>query len=205
MAIITLIGALNYDKTLFDNLTLPDGIDKNTFVDSLVLRAGEFPILYSDLDFFKDAITVWGKKWYPTFTKWLEGLKAEWNPIENYDRYEEYHDIDNRKIKSDITGTNNFKGTNKDKSEGKTSAYDSSTYQPKDLNTNEGESTSDTTTTNKNESNDDYTSDRTGHIHGNIGVTQASDMLKAYYDIATWNLYDHMNDLFISEFLLLIY
>ena len=89
---LTLIGMYNYDSTIFDDLTLPPEIDKQLFIDALLMRSGEFELLYPDASFLKPAINVWGRKWYPTFEKWVEGQKASWNPIENYDRNESWTD-----------------------------------------------------------------------------------------------------------------
>lgn len=89
---LTMIGLYNYDNTLFDGLTLPAGIDKSIAVDEILLRSGEFEVLYTSPDFMKLAITHWGKKHYRTFEKWVAALAEEFDPLHNYDRYEEYTD-----------------------------------------------------------------------------------------------------------------
>ena len=45
----------------------------------------------------------------------------------------------------------------------------------------------------------------TAHMYGNIGVTTSAAMLKEFYDIALWNLYEHISDVFISELLIPVY
>lgn len=99
MAKITLIGMYNYDQTLFDLLTLPTGIDKSTLVDNILIRSGEFEVLYPDMDYLKFSIGAWSRKWRPTFDRWQKALEIEYNPLENYDRTEEW--TDNR----DVSGT----------------------------------------------------------------------------------------------------
>lgn len=42
-------------------------------------------------------------------------------------------------------------------------------------------------------------------LFGNIGVTTSQQMLRDELDIATWNLYDHISDIFIEEFCILVY
>ena len=37
---LTLIGLVKYDDTLFNNLRLPDGVDKTTFTNTLLLDYG---------------------------------------------------------------------------------------------------------------------------------------------------------------------
>lgn len=194
---MTLIGLYNYDNGLFDNLTLPTGIDKDLFINNVLLKSGEFELLYPDLNFMKSMISVWGTKWNPTFNKWLQGVQAKWNPIENYDRYEISTDSHTNTNKSVGADTLNSDGSN----EGLVSAYDSSTYQP----SNKAISNVRNTTNTSNTINDNGTNNFNSHIHGNIGVTQASDMLKNWYDISEWNLYDHMSDVFIREFCIPVY
>ena len=48
---LTLIGMYNYDPTIFDDLTLPPEIDKQLFIDNLLMRSGEFELLYPSADF----------------------------------------------------------------------------------------------------------------------------------------------------------
>ena len=75
---ITLIGMSNFltaqNTDLFSSLSLPDGINKGEFKNSLLLRAGEQEVLYADPNFFMSAVGIWGKKWYRTFKKWIDAL-----------------------------------------------------------------------------------------------------------------------------------
>jgi hypothetical protein len=95
---LTLIGLSNYDNTLFDNLVLPDGYDKETFINSLLLEHGEKCVLYSNPAFMKNAIGLWGRKWSLELARIYEALTAEYDPIYNYDRYEEYTDEEKREL-----------------------------------------------------------------------------------------------------------
>ena len=42
-------------------------------------------------------------------------------------------------------------------------------------------------------------------LSGNIGVTTSQQMLQSELDIARWNLYEHIADLFCSEFCIMVY
>lgn len=89
---MTMLGLYNYDSHLFDGLTFPTGINKDIAVDEILLRAGEFEVLYSDITFLKSAIDHWGKKHYRTFEEWVRALAINFDPLYNYDRFEEYTD-----------------------------------------------------------------------------------------------------------------
>lgn len=218
---ITTIGFYNWMQSrnddLFSKMNLPVGIDKDTLIDNILLRAGEFEILYSNPFFYQNAIGVWSAKHQRTFEKWANALSMEYNPIENYDRKEEWEDIgeskENTTNKSNgnsighTSGSTSLNGVN----DNKVSAYDSNDYQPESQNTNKSTGTdSSNTSTNTNNSfiNDvdvNRNSKHSGRIHGNIGVTTTQQMLESELSLAAWNVYEHITDLFIEEFCIAIY
>lgn len=321
MAKWTLMGMYNYDNTIFNEMVLPTGIDADLFKSSLLIEKGEFEVLFPDPDFMKNAIKVWSAKWFRTFSEWLKGTQAEWNPIYNYDRYEEGWD-DNKKNysstnsadysdkrtanlehnhilntkdertadledkrtadleekrvanlkdestngKKDESTFNNADITSQTKestTEHKVAAYDSSSYVPSSQDivnngdsktahvgtvTNKSDGTettehtgsdtmsttgsdtmkhsgTDTTAHTGNEINNETGTDETthkgklsditgkeqntnqhaAHLYGNIGVTTSAAMLAEFYNVAKWNLYEHMADVFGSELLIQVY
>lgn len=193
MSKITLFGFYKYynlqKKDFFENLSFPAGIDKDIIVGNILEKGGEFEVLYSDPDFCTEMMVVWSKKWNRTFTKWYEALNISYNPLENYDRMEEWHSIDvgenHAAVDSNIDGTS------------LRSAFNSSAFENDAQTKSNSNTTSDTDVRNVN--------DRTGRAHGNIGVTTSQMMLQAELDIATWNLYDHITDVFLKEFIIPVY
>lgn len=105
---MTLIGLYNYEQTfdvdLFKNLTLPEGYDKPTFINSLLLEHGEKCVLYTDPDFFMQAIGMWSSKYSLELSRIHEALTAEYNPIWNYDRYEDWSDESGGRKASETAG-----------------------------------------------------------------------------------------------------
>lgn len=97
---LTLIGLYNYNPNLFDSLTLPDGYVKDDFIDSLLLEHGEKCVLYANPDFMKNAIGAWGRKWAGNLERIYRALTEEYNPLHNFDRFEEYTDNEGRKYES---------------------------------------------------------------------------------------------------------
>lgn len=101
---ITIIGFNNYlenlNDDLFKYLNVPTGIDKDTLVNNILLRGAEFEVLYSDPYFMQNMIGVWSNKWQRTMTKWIDALSIKYEPLENYDRIEEWTD-NGSKISSD--------------------------------------------------------------------------------------------------------
>lgn len=216
LAKITLIGFYNaYDDSdpIFENLTLPDGIDKDLFINSLLLDAGEFEVLYADPDFFKNAISIWGRKWYRTFEKWYNALQVSYDPLNNYDRTEEWtteassnsssNSNSNTNIETELSDSGTTQNTTNK------SAYDSSALTPYESISGTSSLTSSGTNTERS-SNDIVNSDdkneyRKGRAYGNIGVTTSQQMLQSELELQEWNLYQHMIDLFKTELLIPIY
>lgn len=281
MAKITMIGFYNYmlahNDNLFALLDVPAYINKETLIDTILMRCNEFEVLYSEPYYLKHAIGTFSQKWYRTFEKWVNALQVEYNPLENYDRIEEWSEkntgtvqntgsgsntgtvteagntsntgtvtdagstTNTGTVKNESTGSDTSSGTTSNTEQNDVSAYNSSGYQADNKKTQSGTNgnttdteleslrtdnltatTSNTRTdnlaaTSNNTRTDDlhstHTDTRTdnltlahnGRLHGNIGVTTSQQMLQAELDIATWNLYEHIADIFMQEFTIMVY
>ena len=87
-ATMSVMGLYNWDNTLFDLLTLPEGMDKNTLVDNLLVELSELEVLYPNPVVMKNLIGVWSDKQLDIWNRLYQTTQYEYNPIENYDRYE---------------------------------------------------------------------------------------------------------------------
>lgn len=201
----TLIGIQSYFKNagsdLFENLSLPTGLDKDTLTDNILLVGGEFEVLYSDPNFLKSAIGVWSDREAATFQRWVDALAIEYAPLENYDRHENWTDTLDSDTTASSTGTNDTSTSGTVTND--VSAYDSSTYQPHDKTTTS--ETIDNDTTERSSGTLDNESVHAGRIHGNIGVMTSQAMLQAELDLGYWNIYSRITDLFLNEFCIMIY
>lgn len=214
---LTLIGFNTYmlkvNDDLFSKLSVPTGIDRDLLINNILMKGGEFEILYSDPYFMQDMIGVWSDKWQHTMERWINALLIDYSPLENYDRMEDW--VDNGTNSEGITHTENAIGNDYSNSSGDgtntntVSAYDAGTYQPHD------QAISNTSGTNLSSSltSTDGTSDITrtnaalhsGRTHGNIGVTTSQQMLQSELDLYKWNLYDEITNLFLNELTIYVY
>jgi hypothetical protein len=101
--LLSILALYNYDNTIFDNLLLPQGVEKDDVLNNLLMELGELEVIYANPEMMKAAIGFWSKKEVPIWTKLLETTKFEYNPIWNFDRTEEVADKETR----NLTGTNN--------------------------------------------------------------------------------------------------
>lgn len=191
---ITLIGLyrwLNAENIdLFDAFkSLPEGIDKETLVNLILTEGGEFEPLYADANMMKGQIELFVSQHMRTFTKWVKALAIEYNPLENYDRMENWTDVNHNSASS----SGNISGNNTNS----VSAYDTNEMSPHDSSVSSSNSNSNGSS--------DGNSTHTGRTHGNIGVTTSQQMLQSELDIARFNIYQQICDLFIDELLLAVY
>lgn len=186
---------------LFDALTLPAELDKETLVNNILLKCGDFECIYPNVEFLHSAINLWCKKWERTIFKWNKALNIEYDPLNNYDRTEEYTDVFKNKGSSSSgggsTSTSNGGVVNN------VSAFDSDELTTHDTSTNEGYSV--VTSNNSTDAENEGETHHSARLFGNIGVTTSQQMLESELDIAKWNIYDHITDLFLSEFIIPVY
>lgn len=233
---ITLIGMerfLNPEHSLFEELTLPEGIDKDTLIGAIFLRCQEFEVLYSDPEFMIQAVKVWGMKNYWTFDRWIKLINKEYDPLYNKDYYEDLTDIHNGQFNksgsgsnsgsssesSNYTRTDNLTNSSSSTDTHSEKAYNDSNFvgTTQDVNSSSGTNTgtqnnagqtSETVSnhsSNSESGSDNHTDTHNLHGYGNIGVIAAQTLFMKETEVAAWNMYEHMADLFASDFCLMIY
>lgn len=198
---LTLIGMYQWmelnDDDLFENLTVPEDVTKQDLVNTILMNGAEFEVLYPDADYFKFLIGIWSKKWFRTMERWSQALDIDYNPLENYDRMEDWTDGKKTTEVNSAVSTSSGSGSNEDKK----SAYDSSQYSP--FMKSETSSSGDNKSTGIATGNEEGTHE--GRTHGNIGVTTSQQMLQSELDVSRFNLYDEIAALFLTEFCIYTY
>lgn len=214
LAKISLLGMYGYfnakSEDLFELLTLPEGMSKETFTDTLFLDYGERACLYTNPELFKRMIGAWSGKWSVELSRIAKTLLVDYEPLWNIDRYEYVTDKTEDKASEDITGTlsANNGTTNAQTIENTTSAYNSGQYEPDNksqVNGSGSETISQTSGSNKdNEYTRDF--DHVGHYYGNGGVTSSQSLATEEIKLRErYNLYHEACKLFADDLLLYIY
>lgn len=233
-ATLSVWGMYTHDTTLFDNLVVPTGITSSDVVENILLNCAEMQVLYSDFDFLKWAIGVWSEKELVNFNRVKSLAEAEYNPLENYDRYENISESAGRdKNLSEINSghsTQSANGetvSNSSSSTGNTSVnehtvagYNAENYvsDNKDENTDNSNTASNDSTnssTSSNSSSDTVKQNtekeqenkiHNAHLHGNIGVTTPAQMIEGELSIIPKiNVIDYIVNSFKNRFCLLVY
>lgn len=230
MARLTLWGIYQYDKTLFDNIVLPDGMDKDNLVSDIMRNSGDLYPYHQVPEYLKRNITFWFSRRLFDFDRMYKSLRTEYSPIENYDRIEdikrEYKDsgTDTEILTLGSSTTSSHTGTDTDSTQGGgsnekgVSAYneDGYTNRERDTETHNSNNTQtyNSTVTNTESGSDktqtDYGKQRTEtentRIHGNIGVTTSQQMIESEMSLrAKYDIYKIISREFEREFLVQIY
>lgn len=212
-ATMSVWGMYQISPTLFDGLSVPNGVDKENVKDNILLESENLEVLYSNPDFLKAAITVWSTERLSIWEKLYATTQYEYNPIENYDRYEE--------------GTNNASGTSsgsntasesgessgtsscQNESISSNTAYDSNSFADSSKGTSSGTNNTSNEESRKstNSGNNEYENSGsfTTHIHGNIGVTSAQQMIEQERKVATFCITSYIVEEFIDKFCIGVY
>lgn len=203
---------------LWDGLTVPEGANKQTLVDAILYRSFEYPVIYMDARTVHDQIKIVSEMYKDSMARTWTALAAEYNPIHNFDRFEESTDdregSDTRRGQSTQTGTGKSAETSNDSGTSATgyAGDTATTYNPanKTDTSNAGtvsgtsQTSADTSTTDSGESRDKLT--HTGHLYGNIGVTTSQQMIAAEMDMRLkYNWYDTYAQMFTRELCVGIY
>lgn len=190
---------------LFNDMVLPPGVNKQTLIDSILLKGAEFEPIYGDASILQYAIGAWSKKWYRTIEKWANVSAAQYNPLDSFERYEEWSD--------DKAGTRKDKGTSSDLSsssgsntvESSRAAYDSANYSPVDKEVTDSSNQSSGASQTDNEGQSTESAIHVGRSHGSEGAATPQSQLEAEWKAAQFNLYDSASDLFLGELTIFVY
>ena len=121
---LSVLGIYNYDGRIFDRLELPDGVSKDTVVNSILLECADLEVLYPVPVVLLTAIGLWSKSMLPSWERQYRAITAEYDPIENYNRLEDWTDTAHSEGagSSEVAGFDSGKMTPRD---GSQSAADS--------------------------------------------------------------------------------
>ena len=223
---LSVLGLYNYDPTIFERLALPEGVDSELLVDNLLFELGCLEVLYPSAPFMSDMIDLWSRKELPTWTRLYNAMQIEYNPIENYDRMEEWTDEREENKETTLTDTNILDGqtqnsggttqTNNRTTDGKTNAYNDNVLVPSVQEVESGTVSNidtskqevDSTNTRNGSGSEDTSGSLThkGRVHGNIGVTTSQQMLTAEMQLAPQlNIINYIITSFKNRFCILVY
>lgn len=202
---------------IFENLSVPASMDRDTLIYWILHRSMPFEVTYPNAAYLHFAIGTWSKVHERTIQKWVDALALKYEPLHNYDRTEEFTESgleskgrDNKTGSTSISSNRDNTKTDTDTTS-QVSPFDSSTWNNTDKTTT-GSETGTTSSamqrldgTEKEQENKVDSRQHKLRAFGNIGVTTSMQLIESELELDAWNLYEHITDLFLDEFCVLLY
>lgn len=127
-------GLLAYDPTLFDTMQLPDGLDRETVVGTIVYECSPFEVLIPQPEIFKRLLSLFSARRMPVWQKLYESTVQRYDMLSDTEITRQYSGSDTDTRTPDLTRTRKpdltTEGQNSgsDSVEQKVSAFNSSDY-----------------------------------------------------------------------------
>lgn len=182
---LSIMGLYAYDHTIFDNMVLPEEIDRDALINNLVMELAELEVIYPSAPLMKTAIGYWSKTQIRSWNRIALVLYKDYDPFINVSR-DEVRTVEEVR---DLEGTN--KGTNATK----VNAWNNG-----DVNRNTEVGDFKTT-----ESGNILTKD-TLHIEGDSAIRDAQDVAREEIKLrAEYDVYKYIINDFKQRFCLMVY
>lgn len=192
-----------WDGDLFDDITLPSGMDKTTVVNQIMLDNGLLEVRYPEHDLLKGLIKAHFLARQLDYQRLWDAVSQTYNPLYNLDRKNTLTERTERSENTAGNTTSNTTRNSNQSTEQKVSAFDSSTYQPSEQMSGK---TNDITNGNTGATTDTQGQDvhtLESHEEGSIGVITPQDMLRREFDIRKdWNIYKFISMDFRDNFMI---
>lgn len=139
MSRITLNGWFQYDPTIFDGVVLPEDYDRDALLAEIMSRSGELYTYHQVPYVLKENIRLWFSRNFLNFDRMMAALMADYNPIENYDRHEDWTRTPDLTDEAKHTGSDSVEASGTDSTEA--SGSDSTEASGSDTDTLSGKDT----------------------------------------------------------------
>lgn len=209
LAWVSILTMYNNYPDIFDDMALPNGVDRDLLINSIITELAEMDLLYSNPIVLKPLISVWSHKEIRIWEKLYNTTTLDYNPIDNYDRTETETTTNERT--NTANGTQNNTTTNDltiaSDNVHKVAGYDSGNLVTAESDNGTVDNTGTVTNniTSQSASNDIDNGTRTLHSRGNIGVTTTQQMIEQERNISEFNIYDYIVRSFKRRFCIMLY
>lgn len=217
-ATMSLLGLYNWDNSILDDLTIPEGVDKSVLINNLLRDCAELEVLYPHPAALKFFVGEWAKERLPVWEKLAATLKFEYDPISNYDRREEWTDEGTEARDEQSSGRSNGSSSGSSSSSGSaessslTAGFNSAASNVPDKQQESSEESgtesseeSSVESNGETQSSASRTATRRGRAYGNIGVTTTQQMIEEERRISEFDIDHVIIQEFKKTFCLLIY
>ena len=182
---LSILGLYNADPSLFDDMKLPEALDRKTVINGILLKCSELEVLYPDAAYMKNALRIWSAYRVTVWQSLYDTTQYDYNPIWNKDGT--ITETESRNTSSKASGSGTGQQAVK--------AFNESNWADHTKNTSTSQASS--------SENEGITRER--REQGNIGVTTTQQMIREERDISEFNVIQYIIDDFQNEFCVQIY
>lgn len=221
-ATMSILGLHNAtDGAIWDELAVPEGIDQDVLVMSILAECAELEVLYTEPTTMKTVIGLWSAAERAVWHKLFETTQFDYNPIWNKDgtvtetesRDRISHDAGSENEIFRSEGSSSRSQNDAATQTGQVSAFDATDFQNRDKTSTSADSTEHVVADNENRtdrSTNRETVDGDSRTYerretGNIGVTTTQQMIKEEREVDQFNIYEYIVQSFKRRFCLLVY
>lgn len=197
--LLSVLALYKDDESIFNEMIIPNELDKDVLVDNILLDCAELEVLYPNPNVLKSAIGFWSKSRIKAWNDMKNVLIVDdYRPFINLERKESGYDLETRNLNSKAKSNENANG----KVLNKISAFNSNNLENKD--------SSDTSSNSNTSSNvDDTGTIRKDYEHtfeGDSAMFTKQNIIEQEMEMRLkYDLYKIIIDEFKKKFCLLIY
>lgn len=191
-AFISINGLYCYDDTIFNDMILPVGLNRQNLIAVILAENCDIELLYPDAGLMKILLRRWAEMRFHSWERLYQSTIKDYNPLYNYDRTEVFdRDANNKGSAQEIETENNIK----------TAGFDSGNLVDSSKNTQ-------TIKPARDENKLAFTTTKDHYkltAQGNIGVTTPHQMLEGERELYKYDVYLAISQEFKQRFTLGIY
>ena len=197
-ATLSIAGLYKFNEHLFDDMYIPESLDRDTVVASIIMETEGLEALYVDIPFMMDAIKYWSITMRHKWDKLVASMNFDYNPIWNKDGVRMHTEEENKSSERDETVADSTASTSNNFGAG-FNTTSGLTNRERDTVQNSGQvkTDDDLKESTKRESKDVE--------QGNIGVTSTQQLIKEEREVADINIYSIIAKDFKNKFCIQVY
>lgn len=195
---LSIAGLYKFNEHLFDDMYIPESLDRDTVVASIIMETEGLEALYVDVPFMMDAIKYWSITMRHKWDKLVASMNFDYNPIWNKDGVRMHTEEENKSSERDETVADSTASTSNNFGAG-FNTTSGLTNRERDTVQNSGQvkTDEDLKESTKRESKDVE--------QGNIGVTSTQQLIKEEREVADINIYSIIAKDFKQKFCIQVY
>lgn len=205
--LLSILGLYRYDPTIFDNMVVPYGVDKDDLVAEIIFETAELEVLIPDSDLFKSMVGVWSNIRMKSWNDMMNVLTVRgYDPFINMDRTE----TETRDLHGTANNTRSYNEQNENSPDLTTTdqiqSYDSGAWQDRQKRLNAGKETAKHTGSVGDNGSTSDSGTITRHTVGDSAMYTKQNIIEQEMNIREkYDMYRIIISEFKKEFCLMIY